>query len=203
MAFSLAQVKKTRRDTPPRTLVYGPHKIGKSTFASCAPKPIFLITEDGQDAIDAEAFPLCKSWDDLLEQVGALYQEKHGYQTVVLDSGDWAERLLHKHICAKEDVNSIEKVGKGFGKGYVRAAELFTELLDGLNALRTERGMGVVILCHTKIKRLRIRMTDTSSRSTSRSLSSCRSGPTSLVSRTSRPSPRSRTRDSTRSAIAP
>lgn len=151
--FSIQQIKSTRRHLPPRIVLYGPHKIGKSTFASCAPKPAFIVTEDGQDAIDGMGFPLCQSWDDVLGQIEALYSDPHDYKTVAVDSGDWAERLLHKHICAKQNVSSIEKVEKGYGKGYVIAAEHFVDMLDGLNALRTERGMAVIVICHTEIKR--------------------------------------------------
>lgn len=153
MSFSLQQIKRTRSDLPPRTLVYGTHKIGKSTFASCAPSPVFIQTEDGLDAIDADAFPLCQSWEDVLSCVGTLYNEPHEFKTVVLDSADWAEKLLHEHVVAEYKVKSIEQVEKGFGKGYVRAAEIFSELLDGLGALRTERGMGVVVLCHAEVRR--------------------------------------------------
>jgi hypothetical protein len=151
MTFSIQQVKKTRSDKPPRTVVYGEHKIGKSTFGSCAPKPVFIQTEDGLDNIDADAFPLCKTWGEVLGWVGSLYTDPHEFKTVVLDSADWAEKLLHEHVCKENKVESIESFG--YGKGYVLAAEAFDELLDGLNALRVDRGMGVVVLCHAEIKR--------------------------------------------------
>ena len=95
MAFDLSSIKKTRSDLPPRTLIYGEHKLGKSTFASQAPAPIFIQTEDGLDAIDAKAFPLCKKWGDILEAVATLYQEQHEFKTLVIDSMDWAEKLAH------------------------------------------------------------------------------------------------------------
>jgi hypothetical protein len=153
MAFSLNQIRKTRSDMPPRTLVYGAHKIGKTSFAAAAPACVFIQTEDGAEAIDGEAFPLCRTWQDVLDAVGSLYSEPHEYKTVALDSMDWAERLLHKHLCEQHGVKSIELVEKGYGKGYVLAAEVFGELLDGLNALRTQKGMHVVLLCHAEIRR--------------------------------------------------
>lgn len=156
MTFSIQSVKRTRSELPPRTTLYGMPKLGKSTFGSCAPKPIFIQTEDGLESIDADAFPLCKGWSDVMAAVGVLYQEKHDFKTVVLDSADWAEKLLHAHVVAeaKKEKSSIEGIEDlGYGKGYVRAAEVFGDLLDGLNALRIERGMGVVVLCHAEIKR--------------------------------------------------
>lgn len=158
MTFSILSVKKTRSDLPPRTVLYGPHKIGKSTFASCAPAPVFIQTEDGLEHIDAQAFPLCKSWGDLMGAIGSLYQEKHEFRTAVLDSADWAEKLLHATLCKEKEVASIESFG--YGKGYVFAAERFNELLEGLNALRVERGMHIVVLCHAEIKRFDDPMAD-------------------------------------------
>lgn len=144
--------RKTKTPTaPPRILVYGPHKIGKSTFAAQAPAPIFIQTEDGLDAIDADAMPLCGAWGDILAHVTALYEQEHAYKTVVLDSVDWAERLAHQQVAENNGVKGIE--GIGYGKGYVFAADLFNELLLGLNALREHKGMAVILIAHAEIRR--------------------------------------------------
>jgi hypothetical protein len=154
MAFSLAQVKTTRRDVPPRITLHGPRKIGKTTFGNCAPAPIFIPTEDGQDHVDAHAFPLCTSWSDVMSAIASLYDEKHDFKTVVLDSADWAERLLFQHVVAAAENPKIKNIEDfGYGKGYVFAAGHFVELLDGLNALRLERGMTTIVICHSEIKR--------------------------------------------------
>lgn len=150
MGFSLQQVKRTRSDLPPRTIIYGPHKIGKSSFAAAAPSPIFIQTEDGLEAIDTNAFPLCHSWGDLLSAVASLYQEEHDFKTLVLDSVDWAQRLAQAQVCENQGVKGIEDIG--YGKGYVYAADLFNELIDGLNAIRKDRRMHIVLLCHAEIK---------------------------------------------------
>ncbi len=151
MGFSLSQIKKTRRDVPPRIVLHGPRKMGKTTFGSCAPSPIFIQTEDGQDHVDADAFPLCKTWEDALSAVGSLYGEKHDFKTAVLDTADWLEKLLFRHVAVEHKVKSIEDIG--YGKGYVFAAEHFSGFLEGLNALRLERGMAIIVLCHSEIKR--------------------------------------------------
>jgi hypothetical protein len=153
MTFDLSSIRPTRRDFPIRLLVYGVQKIGKSTFASQAEDAIFIVTEDGQDNIDAEAFPLCESWHDLLSCITTLYTEDHKYKTVVLDSADWAESFAQKKVVIDAKAESIVSKGLGYGEGYRRAADLFREMLDGLNALRTQKGMQVIVLCHSDIKR--------------------------------------------------
>lgn len=150
MTFDLKSIQKTRRDVPPRVVVYGPHKIGKSTFASCAPAPVFVQTEDGLDSIDASAFPLAQSWQDIMAAVGTLYTEPHDFRTVVLDSADWAEKLCWGAVAEEHGKSGIEEIG--YGKGYVYAAEKFNDLFAGLNALRLDRNMNIIVLCHTEVK---------------------------------------------------
>ncbi len=151
MAFNLASIRKGPAALPPRVVIYGEHGLGKSTFAAGAPNPIFVQTEDGLSALDVASFPLATRHEDVLEAVGALYAEEHDYQTVVVDSLDWAEKLIWSHVSRRADKSSIEDFG--YGKGYQVAAEAMGELLAGLNALRTERGMAVILTAHAHVKR--------------------------------------------------
>lgn len=152
MTFSIHQVKRTMDATlPPRTMIHSLAKVGKSTFASGAPSAIFIQVEDGLSAIDTNAFPLATEWQDILSAVASLYQEDHEYKTVVLDSADWAEKLANARVCKDHNVKGIESIG--YGKGFSFAADLFSELLEGLNALRIKKGMHIVILAHTEIRR--------------------------------------------------
>ena len=70
----------------------------------------------GQKVKESELlFPLCRSWQDVLDCIASLYQEQHEFKTVVLDSMDWAERLAHAKVAKDNDVTGIEKIG--YGKG--------------------------------------------------------------------------------------
>ena len=54
----MQQIHRGRQPMPPRLVVYGTEGIGKSTFASQTPAPIFIQTEDGLAGIDCDKFPL-------------------------------------------------------------------------------------------------------------------------------------------------
>ena len=151
MAINLASLQRTRSQRPPRLVVFGSHKIGKSTFAASAPNPVFIQTEDGLDGIDTTAFPLAKTFDDVLTAIGQLYSEQHSFETVVLDSLDWTERLIWSYTAKMHGKDDIEAFG--YSKGYVFALDQWKLLLDGLNALRNDRGMAVICLAHHAIKR--------------------------------------------------
>jgi len=149
----LKQIHSGPRHAPPRLLIYGTEGIGKSTTASQAPKSIFLPTEDGLDQIDCDSFPLAKTFVDVVSAISALYSEKHDYQTVVIDSLDWLERLVWDEVCREYGVKSIEKADGGYAKGYTHALTQWREVLDGLDALRNERGMCVILLAHAKVEK--------------------------------------------------
>jgi len=132
-------------------MLYGTHGIGKSTFGAMTPKPIFVQTEDGLGEIDCDRLPLAESFDQAIEALSELYSEKHPYRTVVVDSLDWLERLIWSDVCKKRGVESIEDIP--YAKGYVLGLTQWREFLEGLNALRNERGMMVVLIAHAKIER--------------------------------------------------
>ena len=105
----MKQIHTGKRHNPPRLLVYGVEGIGKSTLASQAPKPIFIPTEDGLDQIECDSFPLAETFADITGALTALINEDHDYQTVVIDSLDWMERIIWDALCEQYGVSSIEK----------------------------------------------------------------------------------------------
>jgi len=150
---ALQKIHMGRRHSPPRLLIYGTEGIGKSTTAAQAPKPIFIPTEDGLDQIDCASFPLAGKLADVEAALRTLIQEQHDFETVVLDSADWLERLVWDALCEQYGVASIEKVDGGYAKGYTHALTYWRRLLADLNTLRNVRGMCVILLAHAKVEK--------------------------------------------------
>lgn len=158
---ALANLPRTGRiQKPPRLMVYGPQKIGKSTFAASAPNPIFIQIEDGLDGltdpetgrpIEIPHFPQAKSLADVKAAVKALLTEEHNFQTLALDSLDWLEPLIEQQACADNNWASIET--PGYGKGYKEALTHWRAFFDAMNALRDQRGMAVILIAHSEVKR--------------------------------------------------
>jgi hypothetical protein len=149
MAISLASLKRSSDRKPPRMLVYGTHGIGKTTLGVNAPAPVFLQTEESE--VSCPTFGLLKTYDEVMEALAALYNEPHDFQTVVVDSLDWLEPLVWRETCRLNKWANIEDAG--YGKGYLAALDQWRSLLDGFNALRDEKQMGVMLLAHCEIKR--------------------------------------------------
>lgn len=148
MAFDLRSIKKNDSIAAPRVMVYGVEGIGKSTFAAGAPSPIFICTEDGLGSLAVDHFPIVSSVSDVLSAISSLYSDEHDYRTVALDSLDWLETMIWRDVESKHDAKDL-----AYGKGAVIAADRWREILDGLNALRNDRGMAVILIAHCTIKR--------------------------------------------------
>lgn len=151
MAISLAQLTRANAPKPPRILIHGVAGVGKTTFAAEANKPVFVQTEDGLGTIPAANFPLARTFEEVLESLASLYTEDHDFKTVVIDSVDWLEPLVWGKACRDNGWASIEE--PGYGRGYIAALNLWRQYIEGLNALRDDRGMTVVQIAHTDIKR--------------------------------------------------
>ena len=133
-----------------KVLLYGVEGVGKSTWAAGAPRPLFLNFEDGVADIEVDKTERLASYAETLEVMRWLHGGEHDYQSVVFDTIDWFERLIHQQVCDNARTTSIEKVDGGFGKGYVAAANLLQEFLQGLDMLIADRKLNIVMLGHCK-----------------------------------------------------
>ncbi len=153
MAFDLSSITRGKRLRAPKVVIYGPPKIGKTTFAVSAPQSVGILTEDGIDAIEATAFPLCKTYDDVLSAINVLRHEDHPYQSVFVDSLDWLEPLILHKICTEQRVKNIEDIG--YGKGYIMADDVWRAFFAELDNLRNERNMTIICIAHEQINKVR------------------------------------------------
>ena len=125
------------QDSPVKTVLYGPEGIGKSTFASHFPDPVFIDTEGGTKRLNIKRLPQPTSWAMLLDEVAEVRRGNIPCGTLVIDTADWAERLAIDAVCAKAKVDGLE--GFGYGKGYIYLKEEFGKLLDALEEILNPR----------------------------------------------------------------
>jgi len=149
----LDTIQNGKEAKPPRIMLYGSEGIGKSTFGAKAPKAIFLPTEDGLGEIDCHKFPLAKDLNAVFMSLEALVKEQHYFQTVIIDSCDWLERLIFDEVCREFGVKSVEKADGGYARGYVHALTYWRKIINALELLRNEKGMACILIAHAKIER--------------------------------------------------
>lgn len=134
-----------------KVVIYGTEGIGKSTFASQFPDPVFIDTEDSTKDMDVARFEKPSSWQMLLQEVQYVIDHPGCCRTLALDTADWAEQLEITDLCARKGWTGLED--PGYGKGYQYSAEEFGRLLNMLSDV-TEKGVNVVVTAHAWLRKV-------------------------------------------------
>lgn len=134
-----------------KVVVYGPEGIGKSTFASKFPDPVFIDTEGSTKDMDVARLPAPSSWNMLLEEVRYVLDNPQVCKTLVIDTADWTEQLCSTSVCDKHQKSGIEDFG--YGKGYVFLQEEFGKLLNLLTDVVEQKMINVVLTAHAKMRK--------------------------------------------------
>lgn len=133
-----------------KVVVYGPEGIGKSTFASRFPDPVFIDTEGSTRDMDVARFEPPTSWQMLQDQIRYVKVTPGVCKTLVIDTADWAEQMCIEDLCARNGKKGIEDFG--YGNGYVYAKEEFGRFLNLLSEL-LDIGINVVLTAHAQIRK--------------------------------------------------
>lgn len=136
MAVNIFQVPK--KETVNRSMqsksimVVGKSKSGKSTLCSEAPRPVFLMTENGVEALTGMVPIPIASWSDFKQAVNQLCtpQGRENFDSVVIDTYTNLILLLDKYVGGKL---STEKQSLDFGSD--------ADYGKGTKAMRNELGI--------------------------------------------------------------
>ena len=133
-----------------KLVIYAVEGIGKSTFASQFPNPLFIDTEGSTNAMNVRRLPAPNSWQMLLQEVQYVRDTPGLCSTLVIDTIDWAERLCIDEVCKTHQKNGIEDFG--YGAGYTYVYEAFGKLLNLLSDV-VENQINVVLVAHSMIRK--------------------------------------------------
>lgn len=145
------KITKGKIRTAIKVVVYGQEGVGKSTFASRFPDPVFIDTEGSTKQLDVARFDPPSSWEMLLSQVDYVRQNPDICRTLVVDTADWAEKLCIRKVCDKARKDGIEDFG--WGKGYTYVQEEFGKLLNSLEEV-IQAGVNVVVTAHAQMRKV-------------------------------------------------
>lgn len=150
------QIITGKQPKPLKVLVYGPEGVGKSSLAKDFPKPVFIDVEGGTSRLDVARTPRPNTWAEFIRILTDLAKDTMGFETIVVDTADWAEKLAIKQVCAE---NGYKAMGgnNDYGASYNHLAALWSSLLNQLEADFIETGKAnVVFLAHSTTKKFEL-----------------------------------------------
>lgn len=112
--------------------LYGRPGIGKSTFASWAPQPLFIDIAGGLDRIDCQRTKTLKSWSEVEDALRFAYVSE--FKTIVVDEVGALEELLTKKVLEEGGKASLGDFG--YGKGYELLAQEWMKALKVFDKVR-------------------------------------------------------------------
>lgn len=134
----------------PLILLYGPEGCGKTSLALDAPNPIYLpiAPEAPPWRLHPKKFTGVNSYADVIAALRHLFKNPGTFQTLVIDSLSALEPWVWEATCMKHKWRDIE--APGFGKGYVAADAVWTDLYLACRALGEHRNITTVFIAHSE-----------------------------------------------------
>ena len=130
----LQQIQSGRTRMPPRILVYGTEGIGKvDPGRRHTPSPSSSRPKTAWGRSTATSFRWRSSFDDVVAALAELQPEEHDYETVVIDSLDWLERLIWDALC-RARIRHVDREGRRrLRQGLHPRADLWRKILEHLD----------------------------------------------------------------------
>jgi AAA domain-containing protein len=159
--IELVITPKKRINLPPITLGYGEPGIGKTTWASQAPDALFICVERGANEVDVQRLRVKgpegerdpQEFEEVNTMLGKLVTLSKlpncPFKTVVIDTLDALEAIIHKKVCEMFSKPSIALIN--YGKGFDSAIDHMRTLLAKCERLK-DNGIHVVLLAHAKLR---------------------------------------------------
>ena len=129
------------------TLLYGPAKVGKTTFGAQMPGELILATERGYNALPGVIVQDITSWSDIKQVVRELKKPEVQavYKSLIIDTIDLAADMCQKYVCNQL---GIENIGDGgwTNNGWDKYKREFEDVFRTLAQL----GYAILFISHDK-----------------------------------------------------
>lgn len=143
-----------------RAVIAGVEKIGKTTLACSAPRPLLIPLEHGYMGIKVHMTPQPAGFKqvlDLLDEIIITAQKgTFHFKSLVFDSATALERMIHDEVLMTDPTwvkgnkkgLTLDAALGGYGKAYSFANDKFAEFLTKCDLLAMHGGINIVLTSH-------------------------------------------------------
>jgi hypothetical protein len=155
--FDPRSIRKGIESSPRKVVIYGPPKMGKSTLVAASPDALLIPTEDRVKHIDCAKTEVVNSFDEIMS-IFEYLKKGSQFSTVIVDTLDWMEPLIHEYVCRKKGLTSLHNdkdANVNYGKGLkVHAVEGWKIFLQNCDILREEANMNIILIAHSMVEKI-------------------------------------------------
>lgn len=145
-----ALITSGKRIKPLFGVVYGVEGVGKTSFGAQMPNPIFVGPETA-DQFNVARMPEPKDWKEFRDQLQDIIDSDYGFKSVVVDSLDWLERMLHEHMMKLEGKSNIKDTCGGYGNWVDGAVKHWETVFRQFAEIR-KKGIHILLISHFDVK---------------------------------------------------
>lgn len=133
------------------TFLYGPPKVGKTTFGSKMPGHLILAFERGYNALPGVMVQPITSWGEMKQVARELKKPEVQaiYKSLIVDTVDIAAEACQKYVCSQLGIDSIGE-GGWTNNGWAKYKKEFEETFRSL----TQLGYAIVFISHEKERKI-------------------------------------------------
>ena len=151
MAINLLNLKphKVSRDLSGYiTYIFGPGKVGKTTFGQKMPGALILAFEKGYNALPNVYAQDVTSWSEMKMALRELKKPevKEIFHSVIIDTVDIAAAACEKYIISQAGVDTLNQIA--YGQGWTRVKRQMEDTFRSV----TQQGYAVLFISHDKDK---------------------------------------------------
>lgn len=160
MSSILSSISNTATRAGLRVVIAGQEKLGKSTLAAFAPKPLLLPLEVGYAGLSVDKTNMLQSLREVTQALDEILyycgQKNFPYKSIILDSCTALERFIHEDVVQRDPqykaggkkMTTMETAHGGYGRGHSLANDDFDGILKRLDVLAAQYGINIIFTCH-------------------------------------------------------
>lgn len=144
----------------------GKNSLASAIAASAGMKPVMIRCEDGAHRQSKtlelpDALPICKSSQEIMDQIQWLGSGEHDYGCLIVDSASAADEIFGAEVIASGGKNgkpasSLATAHGGYGAGYGATTNKHGVMTKWIKRLNEKRGMMIIYIVHADLETMKL-----------------------------------------------